>query len=284
MIGKNFQYHAPKSADEAASILSCLGSDAVKLSGGTVVVQHMTLGHLQPKAVVDLRHIGSSKVRREGHAIVISARASYTDLERSTIVQSELPLLAAMACEITGGRQIRNQGTLGGSSCYANPASDAPGCLAVLGASFRAVSHRGQREISVSEFFRGAFQNALAPDEFLSEIVITPPPAGTSFGYYKLKFCTSSWPIVTASCLILPEKAGSSAALRVCIGGASPVPICFELPRSKTSGDDETSQLGRHAAAAVTEEWIDELAGVGYRRSVAASVVARAIRAASGGA
>src|SRR5437899_7122415 len=103
MIDKNFQYHAPKSADEAAGILSRLGSDAVKLSGGTVVVQHMTLGHLQPKAVVDLRHIASSKLRRDGRAIVISATASYTDLERSTIVQSELPLLAAMAREITGG-------------------------------------------------------------------------------------------------------------------------------------------------------------------------------------
>jgi carbon-monoxide dehydrogenase medium subunit len=280
MIRHGFSYHTPRSVNEAAILVGSLGQDAAILGGGTVLVQHMSLGHLQPKAIIDLQHLGLRGVQRDERGIVIGACTSYTDLERSALLRSELPLVATMADEITGGRQIRNQGTIGGSSCYAKPGSDVPACLAALRAHFRLVSTSGEREIPASNFFQGAFRTAVSADEFLSEIMIPALPQGTRFGYYKLKLCASSWPIVTASCLLFAGNSGAPEMVRICLGGASPVPLCIEREWRQDDSEPQITEVAEAAAAAIFDEWQDELAGPGYRRAIAAPVATRAIRAA----
>jgi len=132
--------------------------------------------------------------------------------------------------------------------------------------------------VEADEFFQGAFQTARTKQELLTELRIPIPPKGTRWGYHKLKFCTSSWPIVTASCLITPGAEGGPTRVRVALGGASPAPVVIELEWA--SEDISKFEAVANAAAAAIEEWTDELAGPGYRRAVAAVVAGRAIRAA----
>src|SRR5438034_798571 len=121
-----------------------------------------------------------------------------------------------MAIGITGGGQIQNRGTVGGSACYAFPSSDVPAALVALGATLRLASAGGRREAAAADFFTGAFGADVRPGEVLAEIRIPAPPAGARQGYYKFKLCESSWPIATAACVL-----GGDGASTLALGGVS---------------------------------------------------------------
>lgn len=282
MIAWPFAYEAPRALDAAAAVLASAAGKAAVLGGGTVLVSNMTAGSVRPEVIVDLRNLALDRVDETDQHILVGARTTYRDLRRSPIIRAELPLLALMAAQVTGGAQIQNQGTIGGSACYANPTSDVPGCLLALQARLRLVSAAGVRDVAAAEFFVDAFQTAARPDEFLSHLVLPRIPGGARVSYQKLKSCTGSWPIVTASCVITPAE-GEEARVRVAIGGASPVPVVAEASvdaRLRPMPETEIRRLGEIAAGTIVEEWADELAATGYRRSVAAPVASRAISSA----
>lgn len=270
MIRRRFAYHAPPDAAAAAAALAEHGDAATVLGGGTWVVPELHDGRRAPAVVVDLRDAGLRTVVVERETVTIGATASYSDLLATPGVPS---LLRTMAAGVTGGAQIRNQGTVGGSACYANPGSDAPAALLALGAIFVAVSAAGEREIAAADFFRGAFRTALRPEELLREIRIPRPPAGSRSAYRKHKLAASSWPIVTAAVL-----AGADGAIRsLAIGGATAAPLAIAL-----SGGESGAEIAARVTEAVAEPWSDALADGEYRRQVAGVIATRAVAEARG--
>ena len=222
MIRRRFDYHAPDSLHEAIALVSA--RDARCLAGGTWIVPLMTSGEIAPASIVDLRSAGLQYVRADGEAIVIGATATYSDLAGSELVRDRLSLLANVASSITGGAQIRNQATLGGSACYAFPSSEAPAAIVALGARMRLASSGSTREVGAREFFAGAFTTAVAEDELLHEIAIAVSP-GMRFGYYKLKLCQSSWPVATAAFAIELDAAGICRSATAVLGGVAATPL-----------------------------------------------------------
>lgn len=259
MITTRFDYQAPTSIEAAADLLA--EGDATIVGGGTWVVPEMTHGARTPARLVDLRHAGLSGVRTENGSTSIGATTTYRDLIASEDIAVRLPLLRTLALGITGGAQIWNRGTVGGSACYANPASDIPAALVALDASLRLHSADGARTVAAADFFVDAFATALKPGEILAEIVIGPVDAS---GYYKFKLCESSWPIVTAAYV------RDAASERVALGGAQATPVRVEL--DGTAADD----VAARADAAVDEPWSDVLASGAYRKSIAGVVAKRA--------
>ena len=83
MIKNRFQYLAPGSAEEAAALLAASPGDTEVIGGGTWVVVEMTAGQRDPKRVIDLKNAGLRYIKEESGAIVIGARATYTDVVRS---------------------------------------------------------------------------------------------------------------------------------------------------------------------------------------------------------
>jgi CO/xanthine dehydrogenase FAD-binding subunit len=282
MIRADFQYHRPALPDEAAALLACDDGPVVILGGGTLVVPMMTRGEIEPRHVIDLGRLGLSEIRREADKLVIGALSDYVALAGSPAIREHAPLLASVCDGITGGPQIRSYGTIGGSACYANPASDIPACLVALDATFLVVSARGTRGIGAADFFRGAFSTALERGEFLSEIVVPLFKPQARCGYYKLKFCESSWPIATASCLLTPEADGLYT-ITLSLGGVEPVPRLIRLRNQPWGGEHANSHVGRLSelvSSQITSGWTDELADGDYRRAVSGIVATRAITAA----
>ena len=280
MISHSFDYRAPDTLAEALSILDA-GQDAAVLGGGTWLVPNMTHGTHQPAVVLDIRRLGLDAIRETGGHITVGARVTYRQILSSPLVAAHAPLLRGMAGEITGGAQIVSQGTIGGSACYANPASDVPACLCALGARLILGSQRGSRHVAAEAFYRGAFETERLAGELLTEIVIPKMAREVSFGYHKLKFSYGSWPIVTAACT--SRKSGPDLrTYRIAIGAANVVPILFEAETPLQVSGDDIVRLGTQATALITDEWSDELAEPGYRRRVAASVLAKAVRKSAG--
>ena len=267
MIKNRFEYLAPKSAAEAAALLAASPGDTEVIGGGTWVVVEMTAGQRDPRRVIDLKDAGLRTIKEENGAVVIGARATYTDVVRSDAAK-RLPALVAMATGITGGGQLRNRGTLGGSACYGNPSSDVPGLLVGLGAMLNVRSATGSRGIAAADFFTGPLQTALQPGEILESMTI-PVPAGMKQGYYKFKLAESSWPICTGTALVAAD--GSVA---VTIGAANDRPVTV------TGSAADLDGLAKAAEAAITSPFSDTLAAGEYRKQIAGAIAKRAVEAA----
>ncbi len=267
MIKNRFQYLAPKSVEEAASLLAQSPADTEVIGGGTWVVVEMTAGDRDPRRVIDLKNAGLRYVREEGGAVVIGARATYTDVIRSAAAQ-KIPALVAMCTGITGGAQLRNRATIAGSVCYANPSADAHGLLVGLGATFNLRTAAGTRQVAAADFYRGPFDTVLQAGELLESISI-PVPVGMRQGYYKFKVAESSWPICTGTSLV-----GADGSVTVTIGAANSRPVTVTGSASDLDG------LARAAEAAITSPFSDVLADGEYRKQIAGAIAKRAVKAA----
>jgi carbon-monoxide dehydrogenase medium subunit len=198
---------------------------------------------------------------------------TYSDLLRTA--HPGLGLLRQVAAGITGGPQIRNQGTVGGSACYANPASDMPTALTALGATMLVAGPSGERPVPAASFFRSAFTTALAPDELLRAISVPTAAADVTWGYTKIKRAAGSWPLAVAA-----ARLGPDSAVTITIGAAVESPIDVALPAPRRSGPlsdsdrDTISHAVRHSAAVW---WHDELASASYRARIAPVVALRAV-------
>ncbi|WP_296185616.1 FAD binding domain-containing protein [Pseudomonas sp. UBA1879] len=278
MIGQPFHYHAPLTLTAAADLLGALADDAVVLGGGTMLVPAMSANQVRPANVIGLSALKLDHITRRAGYVYIGAMTTYAQLLASADIAHSLPLLRLMADGITGGPSIWNQGTLGGSAAYANPASDAPACLVALQASFELLSTEGVRTLPARDFYLGAFRTARRSTELLIGIRVPVQDAACASHYDKHKSCASSWPIVTVASFIHP---GPQAQVRLAVGGAAACPVYqarqvdrAELHPSAAWIDD----LAASVVAGVGEGWSDELADGAYRRAITAAVVRRNLK------
>ncbi|WP_293781794.1 xanthine dehydrogenase family protein subunit M [uncultured Aeromicrobium sp.] len=267
-----FAYEAPRDEQELTVALGEAEGDIAVLGGGTMLVPQMTHRQVRPSAVIDLVRCGLSGVYRDGGTTVIGAMTTYHRLFDCQAV----PLLAQLARGITGGPQIRHRGTIGGSTAFANPNSDIPGCLVALNASVRLISPRGVRTVPATDFFRGPFSTARARDEAVVAIVV-PDAERRAFGYVKFKLSESSWPIVTAATVLEGEQ------VRVGVGGVAAVPRVLELAVASPDDLDDPhwrEEAGRRlrATLAGAPAWNDVLADSRYKEQIAPTIIVRSIR------
>jgi carbon-monoxide dehydrogenase medium subunit len=270
MIRDAITVHRPTSLTQACALLDDIGPEATVLGGGSMLVPKLTRGERRVSALVDLRRLVLDQVDVATDYVQIGAMATYSTLLRADRLTGAAGLLRQMAQEITGGSQIRNLGTVGGSASYANPASDVPGVLVALQAQMVVRSSAGERALPAEEFFVGSYQTALHPGEILVAVRVRHHQARTA--YIKVKAGGSGWPVVTAAALV----DGDSAALT--IGAAEAVPVRIEVPRATLMQDSRSvMDLVRAAIRAPLE---DAQGTAAYRQHVAGVLARRVLEGA----
>lgn len=278
MIPNAFAYVAPTSAPEAVEVLAGDPEGTLPLGGGTWVVPDMNRGTLRPRRVVDLRRAGLGGIARVGRAIRIGATCTYADVLASPLAREHLPLLARMAAGVTGGRQLTQQGTLGGSAVAARPQSDVPAAIVALGAEATVLGPAGERRLAAAALFAGAQRSALAPGELLTGFEL-PSAGGHGYGYVKLKRGGSSWPIATAAAIVELDEAGACRAATLVLGGVCATPTRVDLAAlaGRPPTEDALDEAAHAAAGSVREPFGDVLAPASYRAAVAGPVARRAL-------
>jgi CO/xanthine dehydrogenase FAD-binding subunit len=163
-----FEYHAPKSVEEACDLLHSL-EDAKVLAGGQSLMPLLNFRLARPAHLVDINRIGAvdSIYERDG-GVAVQALARQAAAEDSELVARVCPLLGS-ALRLVAHRVIRNRGTVCGSLAHADPASELPAVLLALGGHVVARSVRGERTIDADQLFRSVFETSLEPDELLIE-------------------------------------------------------------------------------------------------------------------
>jgi len=279
MISQPFQYHAPSALADATHLLDTLGNDVAILGGGTMLVPSMSANQVRCRHVIGLTALRLDTISRDATHVSIGAMTTYAQLLSSPLIAQSVPLLRLMTEQVTGGPSIWNQGTLGGSAAYANPASDAPGCLTALEASFELQSIDGTRTVCARDFYLAAFRTARRANELLVAIHI-PLRAGVCVSQYdKHKSCASSWPIVTVACSV---HVGQQVAVHLAVGAAATRPAYgYRLVdmAELSSADEWINEMAMYVTHSLGEGWTDELADATYRRAIVPAVVKRNLKA-----
>ena len=111
----------PRSLTDALKMLRDEGP-LVPMAGCTDLYVSLNFGTLKETRFINLWGLaGLRKIEARGELLSIGALATHSDLIRSPLVRTRLPMLAAAAREV-GGVQIQNRGTLGGNVANASPA------------------------------------------------------------------------------------------------------------------------------------------------------------------
>jgi carbon-monoxide dehydrogenase medium subunit len=164
-----FEYHRPKSVNDAAALLS--KSQGKVMAGGQSLVGAMKLRLASPGTVIDLGDVAELRgIKKDGNNLVIGATTRHSEVAASADVKKNIPALAALA-EGIGDRQVRNMGTIGGSIANNDPAADYPAGVLGLGATV----HTNKRKISADDFFKGMYETALQPDEIITAVSFPIP-------------------------------------------------------------------------------------------------------------
>jgi aerobic carbon-monoxide dehydrogenase medium subunit len=188
MYPSRFRYEAPRSIDEAISLLQEGGGEAKVLAGGQSLVPLLKLRFANPELLVDINGLPDLDYHTADPdgTIRIGALCRHADLERSTMLKARQPTMAA-AAPLVADPIVRNRGTLVGSLCHADPQGDWASVVTALGGHIVAQGAQGRRRIEMSEFVSGPFQNTLGYDEVAVEAVIPAPKGTAEGGYLKLE-------------------------------------------------------------------------------------------------
>jgi carbon-monoxide dehydrogenase medium subunit len=278
-----FDYSAARSVAEAVETLARHGDGAKVLAGGQSLVPMLNMRLARPAVLVDVNGIAElDYVRESDGALAVGALARQRRLERWA--GARLPLLAeALRC--VGHAAIRNRGTVAGSLAHADPASELPALLLCCDGAVTARRAAGERRIPAGDLFRAPLMTTLEPDELLTEVRFTRPPADAGWGFAEVARRHGDFALVGAAALLWCGPGGRVAGARLALFGVGGTPVRSAVAESALVGEEPTlprlREAARAAAAALSPD-ADLHATAAYRRQVAAVLAERTLAAALG--
>lgn len=295
---KAFYHVDAQSFTDAASQLTQYGSAAKVLGGGTDligelrsrVIEANTVAPLQPQYLVNLKTIPNADYMTEsGGVLKIGALAKIHDIEMSSSVQNDYPLLAK-AAHATGTYQIRVMGTIAGNICqdvrcwYYRSASftclrkGGTTCYASLGDNSRMHSIFGgpggcyatnqsdmacalmaldanivttQSTIPIKSFFINTGPgNVLKANEIVTEIQVPQIAANTTQSYTKWQPMMSHGFGVVKVAAALTMSGTTCTAAKIALGGVAPTPVRATAAETAITGQTVNDANATAAAAA----------------------------------
>lgn len=284
---REFEYHAPRTLDEAIALLEKHEANARVMAGGTDLVILMTDRVLMPEHVIDIKGIPEmSHFEWDGDAgLTFGAAVTFRRLETSPEVRRHYPGMYEAASEV-GSWQIRNLGTPAGNLCTASPACEIGPIMYALDAQVEIAGPRGRRKMPVQQFITGVRRTALEPDELLVSVHVPHPGERAASHYIKLKE-RQKMDIAfvgVAATVDLEPGDGTVREARIALGAVAPTPI--RVPRAEATlrgqrlTDATIDEAGREAGEAA-RPIVDVRASAEYRKEMVEVLTRRALRRAA---
>ncbi|MDQ2654440.1 MAG: xanthine dehydrogenase family protein subunit M [Chloroflexota bacterium] len=277
-------YAGPASVSEAVELLAS-SDDAKVVAGCQSLGVFLRQRLIEPSLLVGLKRIPelSEIVELPGGGLRIGAMVTQRTLETSGVVRQQYPALSDAAALIASP-PVRQQGTIGGNLCHADPTGDPPAVLIALGAGVELVSSTGTRRVPVEDFFVDYMETVLAADELLVAVHLPAPAANSGAAYLKHRVRGVDTALVAAGvALTLAEDGKTIREARIGLAGAGPTPLrarAAEMALAGAAPTSETFAAAGEAAAAESDPLEDTEGSAWYRREMIARFVQRAADAA----
>ncbi len=279
MIPAEFEYHRPKSIDEAVGLMSQHGDEGRVIAGGHSLVPMMKLRLAEPAHLIDLRDLDALKgIAATGGAIEIGAMTTQHEVLASDLLAEACPILRE-AVLVIADPQVRYCGTLGGNVANGDPGNDMPAVMQCLGAKYVLRGPNGEREVAARDFYEAAYFTAREDDELLTAVSIPMPPAGHGYAYEKLKRKVGDY-ATAAAAVVLTMSGGTCQSAAVALTNVGQTPLFVAAAGEALVGtrvDDEAISAAVEAAKGVAEPVADLRGPEDYRTHTAGVMVRRAI-------
>lgn len=225
VIPAPFEYHRPRSVDEAIGLVSSLGDDARVVAGGQSLIPMMKLRLARPAWLVDINSIpGLDYIREQDGYLAIGGLVREWQIEASDLIRKKYPILHDTA-SVIADPQVRNLATMGGNLAHGDPANDHPAAMLALDASVVATGPKGSRTIKVEDFFLSIFTTALQPGEILTEIRVPTPPVRSGGAYFKLERKVGDFATAAAAAQVTIDGHGVFNKVGIGLTNVAPVPV-----------------------------------------------------------
>jgi carbon-monoxide dehydrogenase medium subunit len=250
------------------------------LAGGTdLLVQMRSLANW-PRRIVDLKRVPElTRIEVDADVLRIGAAVPAVEIVEHAQLRALIPGLVE-ATDLIGSTQIQGRATLGGNLCNASPAADTVPAMIVLGATCVVVGPGGERTVPVAEIATAPGQTSLSVGEFVSEIMIARPPAGSGDAYLRLiPRSEMDIAIVGAGACVHIDAAGVCSHAQVAIGAVAPTARVVPDAGAALLGsslDEPALERMQEAVRAACDPIDDKRGTVAYRTKVAGVLARRA--------
>ncbi|NVO15269.1 MAG: molybdopterin-dependent oxidoreductase [Rhodoplanes sp.] len=279
---KPFDYVRPTTLPEALAILDERGPDAVVIAGGTDLIVSLNARQINPRCVVDLKRIDELKfIRRDGDALRIGSRTTFTDLLASDLIRDHANVLAQAARE-AAGPQVRNLGTIGGNLGTASPAGDLIAALVALDATIEVASNQGRKTLAVRDLLIGPKKNCLAKNELIVAVGIPLNGGRSGSAFHKLGNRRAMTISIANAAASVTLSADGRSFERVCLalGSVAPTVVRATAFENALRGRPATGDEVRRALPLVAEAIspiTDLRASAWYRAQIAPVLAQRSL-------
>jgi aerobic carbon-monoxide dehydrogenase medium subunit len=277
------EYEAPTTVADAVDLLAEHGDEASVLAGGQSLIPLLALRLARPEVLIDINGVDElSGVSAEDGWVAIGAMTRDYVAEESGTVAEAVPLLTA-ALPMIGHEAIRSRGTIGGSLAHADPAAELPAVARALDAEFVVRGPSGTRVIPAAQWFEGYLTTSRGPDELLLEVRFPAANVDTGVSFTEVARRHGDFAMVGLAASLM-FSGGVISDARLAFAGVSDVPVRAAAAEDLLTGERPSAELFDEAARRATED-LDPPADLhgssDYRKTVAAAVVRRGLRAAA---
>jgi CO/xanthine dehydrogenase FAD-binding subunit len=278
-----FDYKTPNAIEEAIELLWQAEGKAKVIAGGTDLVIGLRNGDHTPQSIIDITRI--EELRRIGEkngTISIGAAATHSEISSSNLVKKYAKVLSDAASEI-GSPQIRNLGTIGGNIVNASPAADTIPPLMVLNAIGRVVSRAGEKEVPLSQLFKGPYETNLKPHELLVHVIFQKLPSDMRSCFIRLarRDAMAIARMSVAVVLKMEKRKKRIEDIRIAVGSVTPTPQRMSEAESFLIGKSPDEEFLQKASFKVSETMINRSGirpSTSYKRPVVEALFVRAMR------
>jgi aerobic carbon-monoxide dehydrogenase medium subunit len=277
----DFEYLAPKTLEEALTLLSQYDEEERKvIAGGQSLLIIMRQRLITPKYLIDIKGLTDLDYikfdKKEG--LKIGALTIHRAVEKSPVIQKEFSVLSEMEQNLSNV-ETRNWGTIGGDIAHSDPCGDPIPVLIALNARLKMTGLNGERIVDAEGFPVDFYETVLKPDELLTEIQVPTLPPNTGVKFTKYNQIEGDLALASvAMSITLDENKKTCSDVRIALGGVAPAPMRAKKAEEVLRGKEITDALLAEAGQAASEEaspTTDIQASEEYRRDLVKVLVKR---------
>lgn len=277
MLLPKFEYFAPKTMEEACSLLAKYKGEARVLAGGTDLLVQMKNREVIPRYLINIKNIPDLDYIRydDKEGLRIGALTPIEALKTSTLIRRRFGILS-QAAAVLGTVQIRNRGTIAGNLCNASPAAETAPALITLAAKARIVGVAGERAVALEDFFISPGQTVLQAGEIVTEIQVPNLPPRSGGAYLKHSIKRMDIAIVGVGVVITLDGEVCND-IKIALGAVASTPVRAKKAEEIIRGQGLDSELMERAAQIASEESrpIDDIHSYAQYRKQMVKVLAK---------
>jgi aerobic carbon-monoxide dehydrogenase medium subunit len=241
-----FEYERAPDLESALAALARFGKQAKVLAGGQSLIPMLNLRLASTERLIDVGRLDELRyIRVVDGELRIGALTTHNAVLGSPEIAEHCPIMVE-ACRLVSHHSVRNRGTIGGSLCHNDPASEMPLVVNLLGAILVARSASGERAIVADQFFKGNFETALDASELLAEVRVPIPAKGHGWSFQEVSQRKGDYALVAAGAMLVID---GGVCRQVRLGFRNVGETIFRMPAIEARIEGQAPSLALFSAA-----------------------------------